>query len=77
MMISAKKIIELNKKYNLIENIAEREKNPEGAGIDLRVGEVYKLKGTCFLPIKNEHRKTPDMEKIADVKHGDKKLDLV
>ena len=42
----------------------------------MRVGEVYKLKGTSFLPIKNEHRKTPDVEKIADVKHGDKKITL-
>ena len=45
MIISAKKILELNKKYRLIENLAERELNPEGLGIDVRVGEVYRLEG--------------------------------
>jgi hypothetical protein len=45
MIISAKKIIELNKRYNLIENFAERELNPHGVGMGVRVGEVYKLKG--------------------------------
>ena len=42
MIISAKKIIELNKKYKLIENLSERELTPEDVGIDIRVGEVYK-----------------------------------
>lgn len=71
MIISARKIIELNKKYNLIENLSERELNPEGVGIDVRVGEVYKLKGAGFLGVKE--RRTPEVEKIADAKQGDKK----
>lgn len=74
MIISARKIIELNKKYNLIENLAERELNPEGVGIDVRVGEVYKLKDGGFLGVKE--RRTPEVEKIADVKQGDKKITL-
>jgi len=34
------------------------------------VGEVYKLRGASFLGV--EKRETPEVEKIADVKHGDK-----
>ena len=66
MIVSAKRILELNHKYHLIENLAEREQNPEGTGLDIRVGEVYRLKGDGFLGV--EERKTPDIEKIADVK---------
>lgn len=68
MIISATKILELNKKYNLIENIAERELNPEGVGIDIRVGKVYQLRGSSFLGV-NE-RRTPEVEKIADAESG-------
>ena len=64
MIVSAKKIIELNKKYNLIENLSERElKNPEGVGIDIRFDEVYKLKNKGFLGVTK--RNTPDVEKIV------------
>ena len=59
MIISAKKIIELNKRYNLIENLAERELNPHGVGMGVRVGEVYKLKEEGFLGVRDEKRKTP------------------
>ncbi|MDA2935634.1 hypothetical protein MYX06_00225 [Patescibacteria group bacterium AH-259-L05] len=74
MIISAKKIIELNKKYNLIENLDKRELTPEGVGIDIRVGEVYKLKEKGYLGV--EKRNTPDVEKIADIHRGDKKVIL-
>ncbi len=67
MPLSAVKVLELNEKYNLIENLCERElENPEGCGLDIRVGEVYKIKGSSFLGI--EKRSTPKIEKIADVK---------
>ncbi len=50
MKISAVKILELNVKYNLIEGLSERElTNPEGSGIDLRVGAVHKIIGDSFL----------------------------
>jgi deoxycytidine triphosphate deaminase len=74
MIISAKKIIELNKKYNLIENLAERELNPQGVGLDVRVGGVYKLKEEGFLGVSDEDRKTPAVEKIADA--NQKKIEL-
>jgi len=74
MIISAKKIIELNEKYRLIENLSERELTPEGVGIDIRVGEVYKIKGSGYLGV--EIRKTPEVEKIASIHNGDKKVIL-
>lgn len=74
MIISAKKIIELNKKYNLIENLSERELTPEGVGIDIRVGEVYKIEGKGYLGV--NVRKTPKIRKIADIHQGDKKIIL-
>ena len=50
MKISAVKILELNDKYNLISGLSERElNNPEGTGIDLRVGQVHKIIGDSFL----------------------------
>jgi deoxycytidine triphosphate deaminase len=74
MKISAKTILELNKKHRLIENLCERELNPEGVGFDVRVGEVYKIHETGFLGVEN--RKTPDIEKIADIKESNKKIIL-
>jgi len=67
MIISAKKILELNKKYHIIENLSERERlNPEGVGIDLRVGEVYRMKNEAgYLGV--DTRKTPSTEKVADI----------
>jgi deoxycytidine triphosphate deaminase len=50
MKISALKILELNPEHGLLENLAERElENPEGSGIDLRVGQVNLLVGNSFL----------------------------
>lgn len=66
MFLSSKKVLELNEEYNLIEGLCERElQNPEGVGLDIRVGEVYRLKGDGFLGV--EDRRTPDLEKIADI----------
>ncbi len=75
MIISPKKILELNQKYNLIENLSEREsKQPEGVGFDIRVGEIYSMSGSGYLGI--EERRTPDIKKVADIKNGDKKFVL-
>ncbi|MDE1860844.1 MAG: hypothetical protein KGH72_03955 [Candidatus Micrarchaeota archaeon] len=75
MILSAKKILELNAKYGLLENLSEREKsNPEGVGIDLRVGEVYRISGEGYLG--ESERKTPDATKIADIKAGDKEVTI-
>lgn len=67
-MIGIDKILALVNQENspLIENIAERERNnPEGAGIDLRVGIVSKLmKSKSFLGI--DERSTLNSEKVAE-----------
>ena len=62
--------IDIAKNLGLIENLCERElKNPEGAGFDIRVDEIYKNKGFGFLGV--EDRKTPNIELVA--KHGKEK----
>ena len=66
MIISPLKVLELNEKYNLVSGLGERDsRNPEGIGLDLRVGTVHRLKGQSFLGI--EKRSSPIEEKIGDV----------
>lgn len=70
MLIGPKKLLKLVKKQKLIENLSQRElENPEGAGFDLRVGELFKIKGKGFLGV--EERNTPEVELIAS--HNGKK----
>lgn len=72
MVIGVKKLLELVRKEKLVENLSERElHNPEGAGFDLRIGELYKVSGKGFLGI--QERETPDMELIAKYQE-DKKI---
>lgn len=64
MVIGPKKLLQLVKKINLVENLDQRElTNPEGAGFDLRLGEVYQIKGSAFLGI--EERQTPKINLLA------------
>jgi dCTP deaminase len=63
MVLGPKTLLELVKKQKLVENLSERElTNPEGAGFDLRLGEVFKISGDAFLG--ETHRKTPDIASI-------------
>lgn len=63
MILGPKKLLELVKKKKLVENLSERElTNPEGAGFDLRLGEVYKISGAAFLG--ETERKTPRIKLI-------------
>ncbi len=49
--------------------MSERElTNPEGAGFDLRLGEVYTISGDAFLG--ETHRKTADIKLVAEYKEG-------
>ncbi len=65
MILGPKILLELVKKKKLVENLADRElNNPEGAGFDLRLGKVFRLKGDSYLGI--EERKTPDVELVAE-----------
>lgn len=73
MALSAVKILELNQKYNLIEGLSDRElNNPEGVGIDIRVGEVYEIEGDGFLGV--TERKMPNIKMIASISKGDKQI---
>lgn len=65
MILGPKILLELVRKKKLVENLSGRElTNPEGAGFDLRLGKVFKLKGNSFLGI--EERKTPDVVLVKE-----------
>jgi len=80
MKISALVILELNKRFGLIEGLSERElNNPEGSGIDLRVGQVHRIVGDSFLGADNTggKRHSPEVELIGDlVKEGNKQITI-
>jgi deoxycytidine triphosphate deaminase len=70
MVLGVKKLLKLVKEKRLVENLSERElKAPEGAGFDLRIGELYEVEGKGFLGV--EERETPKIKLI--VKHNSKK----
>jgi deoxycytidine triphosphate deaminase len=72
MILGPKKLLELVKKKKLVEGLSERElTNPEGAGFDLRLGEVYKIKGWGFLG--ELDRKTPDAVLVESYKGGERR----
>ncbi len=64
MILGIKKLHQLVSEIKLVENLCEREmKNPEGAGFDLRMSEVYELEGDGFLGV--EERQTPESKLVA------------
>ncbi len=72
MILGIDKLHQLVKKNKLVEGLCERElKNPEGAGFDLRLGEIYELKGKGFLGI--DERKTPEVKLLAKYDKNKKK----
>ncbi len=72
MILGPKLLLKLVKDQKLVENLSERElTNPEGAGFDLRLGEVYRIKGEAFLG--ETERKTSDIELVQSYKEGDKR----
>ncbi len=69
MILGVKELLKLVKKNKLVENLSERElKNPEGAGFDLRIGELYGIKGRGFLGV--DERETPEMKLVAKYENG-------
>lgn len=71
MILGPKLLLELVKEKKLVEGLAERElTNPEGAGFDLRLGEVYKISGDAFLG--ETERKTADVELVEKYVEGEK-----
>jgi deoxycytidine triphosphate deaminase len=70
-VVGVKKLLNLVKEKNLVEGLSERElNNPEGAGFDLRIGEIYEIEGKGFLGV--EERETPKMKLIAKYEEGKK-----
>jgi len=71
MILGIQKLHKLVKEIKLVENLCEREmNNPEGAGFDLRLAEVYELEGPStgsghagFLGV--EERDTPKINLVA------------
>lgn len=64
MILGPRLLLKLVKEVKLVENLSERElNNPEGAGFDLRLGEVYKISGKAFLGITERH--TADISLVA------------
>ncbi|MBA3047602.1 hypothetical protein KKC83_02550 [Patescibacteria group bacterium] len=64
MILGIKKLHQLVKEIKLVENLCDRELNsPEGAGFDLRLGEVYEIEGDGFLGV--EERETPQIKLSA------------
>ena len=76
MILGVKELLKLVKEKKLVENLSERElKNPEGAGFDIRIGELYEAEGKGFLGV--EERETPEIKLVASFNEKEsKKLSL-
>lgn len=71
MILGPKALLKLVKTKKLVENLSERElTNPEGAGFDLRLGEVYKISGKAFLGVTERH--TADIKLVKKYEDGKK-----
>ena len=71
MILGPKDLLKLVKTKKLVENLSDRElNNPEGAGFDLRLGEVYKISGNAFLG--ETHRKTAEIKLVAQYRESKK-----
>ena len=69
MVLGIKKLHELVKNNGLVENLSARElTSPEGAGFDLRIGELYEISGQGFMGL--EERETPTMNLVAKFEEG-------
>jgi len=64
MALGVDRIKKLIKEEKLVESLGDRDlENPEGAGLDLRVGEIFKIEGDTVLGI--EKRKTVGSKSVA------------
>jgi deoxycytidine triphosphate deaminase len=64
MLLGIEKLHQLVRENELVKGLCDRElNNPEGAGFDLRLGEVYSISGEGFLGV--EERETPEVKLLA------------
>ena len=69
MIMGIDRLTELVRKIRLVEDLGNRElENPEGSGFDLRLGELYELRGDAFIGI--DERYTPESKMIAAFEEG-------
>ena len=70
MVLGPRILLQLVKTQKLVEGLSERElTNPEGAGFDLRLGEVYKISGKAFLGVTERH--TADVSLVEKYVEGE------
>lgn len=70
MPLGLEQLLELVKTQKLVEGLSDRElENPEGAGFDLRLGEIFEVGGEAFLGV--EERQTPQEKLAAAYKEGE------
>ena len=70
MVIGINILLERVRKGELIKNLSGRElENPEGAGFDLRAGEIYTICSSGFLGI--EERQTPEVKLLGAYKENE------
>ena len=73
MILGVDKLLALVKEKKLVENLCDRElNNPEGAGFDIRIGEVYEINGDGLLGI--EEKQTPKETLVAKYTEGEKNV---
>ncbi len=76
MILGPRELLKLVRTKKLVEGLSERElTNPEGAGFDLRLGEVYKISGDAFLG--ETHRKTAEIELVEEYIEGETRSILI
>lgn len=64
MILGISELHKLVEEKKLVEGLCQRElESPEGAGFDLRLGEIYEISGKGFLGV--TERKTPDVKSVA------------
>lgn len=64
MLLGVYELLKLVKLKKIVTGLGPRElKNPEGAGFDLSLGEIYEIKGGGFLGI--DERETPKLKLVA------------
>src|SRR6185312_17114916 len=69
MILGPQKLLALVKEIKLVEGLSERElTNPEGAGFDLRLGEVFTISGDAFLGVTERH--TPENKLVKKYEEG-------
>ena len=69
MVLGIRELHRLVQEKQLVSNLSQRElENPEGAGFDLRIGELHEISGQGFLGI--TERETPGTNLLAKYEEG-------